>query len=172
MRRIWETIRDIPRGSVASYGQIADIAGIPRGARQVGYALRHVPEGMELPWHRVLQVSGKSAFSANSRAFARQRDRLAEEKGGDARDADLEKRMGEALGRRARLQRKVRGALNPHWESVFREGRAASRFGRQVMEFSCIYTARVSNLLRYPADKFFARPLEILPHDRWILSER
>jgi methylated-DNA-protein-cysteine methyltransferase-like protein len=79
MRRIWETIRDIPRGSVASYGQIADIAGIPRGARQVGYALRHVPAGMELPWHRVLQVSGKSAFSANSRAFARQRDRLAEE---------------------------------------------------------------------------------------------
>ncbi|MDH3861262.1 MAG: MGMT family protein, partial [Gammaproteobacteria bacterium] len=38
MRRIWETIQDIPRGCVANYGQIAEIAGIPRGARQVGYA--------------------------------------------------------------------------------------------------------------------------------------
>ncbi|MCP4574413.1 MAG: HAD-IG family 5'-nucleotidase [bacterium] len=102
-----------------------------------------------------------------------ERDRLAEldQDNGD-RGADLDRRMGEALGRRARLQRKVRGALNPHWESVFREGRAASRFGRQIMEFSCIYTARVSNLLRYPADKFFSRPLEVLPHDRWILSDR
>ena len=47
MRRIWETIRDIPPGSVASYGQIAEIAGIPRGARQVGYALRHSPQELE-----------------------------------------------------------------------------------------------------------------------------
>jgi methylated-DNA-protein-cysteine methyltransferase-like protein len=39
--RIWATIRDIPQGCVASYGQIAEIAGVPRGARQVGYALRH-----------------------------------------------------------------------------------------------------------------------------------
>ena len=35
LARIYATIRDIPRGSVASYGQIAEIAGIPRGARQV-----------------------------------------------------------------------------------------------------------------------------------------
>ena len=41
--RIWATICDIPRGSVASYGQVAEIAGFPRGARQVGYALRHLP---------------------------------------------------------------------------------------------------------------------------------
>ena len=79
MRRIWETIAEIPPGSVANYGQVAEIAGIPRGARQVGYALRHVPEGMKLPWHRVVQASGRSAFDPNSRAFRRQRDRLAEE---------------------------------------------------------------------------------------------
>jgi len=79
MRRILETIQDIPRGCVANYGQIAEIAGIPRGARQVGYALRHTPNGMELPWHRVIQSSGKSAFDQNSRAFETQRDRLAEE---------------------------------------------------------------------------------------------
>ena len=79
MRRIWETIQDIPRGSVANYGQIAEIAGIPRGARQVGYALRHSPKEMTLPWHRVITSSGKSAFDQNSRAFRTQRDRLAEE---------------------------------------------------------------------------------------------
>jgi methylated-DNA-protein-cysteine methyltransferase-like protein len=79
MRRIWETIRDIPSGSVASYGQVAKIAGIPRGARQVGYALRHTPEGMELPWHRVIRSSGKSAFDSDSRAWRTQRDRLAVE---------------------------------------------------------------------------------------------
>ena len=79
MRRIWETIADIPPGTVANYGQVAEIAGIPRGARQVGYALRHSPDGMQLPWHRVVQASGKSAFDQNSRAYRTQRDRLADE---------------------------------------------------------------------------------------------
>jgi methylated-DNA-protein-cysteine methyltransferase-like protein len=79
MRRIWETIQDIPPGCVANYGQIAEIAGIPRGARQVGYALRHAPQGLELPWHRVVTSSGKSAFDPNSRHFKIQRERLANE---------------------------------------------------------------------------------------------
>ena len=79
MRRIWETVADIPRGSVANYGQVAEVAGIPRGARQVGYALRHAPDDLELPWYRVLTSSGKLAFDPNSNAFKRQRDRLAEE---------------------------------------------------------------------------------------------
>ena len=79
MRRIWETIAEIPPGCVANYGQVAEIAGIPRGARQVGYALRHAPEGMDLPWHRVIQASGKSAFAPDSAPFRRQRDRLARE---------------------------------------------------------------------------------------------
>jgi len=79
MRRIWETIQDIPRGSVANYGQIAEIAGIPRGARQVAYALRHVPKELELPWHRIILSSGKSAFDPNSRHFKMQCDRLIEE---------------------------------------------------------------------------------------------
>lgn len=77
--RIWSTIADIPPGTVASYGQIAEIAGIPRGARQVGYALRHSPKDRPLPWHRVLQASGKSAFDKGSAAFRKQRARLADE---------------------------------------------------------------------------------------------
>ena len=75
-QRIRETIADIPPGNVASYGQIAEIAGIPRGARQVGYALRMLPDGHELPWHRVLQASGRIAFDPDSRQFAEQRARL------------------------------------------------------------------------------------------------
>ena len=79
MRRIWETIQDIPKGKVANYGQIAEVAGIPRGARQVGYALRHAPGDMRLPWHRVITSSGKIAFDPDSSAFRTQRDRLLEE---------------------------------------------------------------------------------------------
>jgi len=76
IQRIWDTIRDIPTGSVASYGQIAEIAGIPRGARQVGYALRHLPDDHDVPWHRVLQVSGKIAFAKGSAAYKEQSKRL------------------------------------------------------------------------------------------------
>jgi methylated-DNA-protein-cysteine methyltransferase-like protein len=76
MHRIWDTIRDIPKGAVASYGQIAEIAGIPRGARQVGYALRQLPADQDVPWHRVLQVSGKIAFEKGSRPYQEQSKRL------------------------------------------------------------------------------------------------
>ncbi len=79
--------------------------------------------------------------------------------------------IGEALGSRARLQKNLKEAYNPYWDSLFREGRASSRFGRQTTEFACIYTSRVSNFLNYPADKFFGRHLEVLPHERWALSE-
>lgn len=79
MRRIWETIQEIPPGSVANYGQVAEVAGIPRGARQVAYALRHAPDEMQLPWFRVITASGKLAFDPNSESFSRQRDLLAKE---------------------------------------------------------------------------------------------
>ncbi len=76
MHRIRETIRDIPRGCVASYGQIAEIAGIPRGARQVGYTLRHLPQAHSVPWHRVVQFSGKIAFDRGSPQFEELANRL------------------------------------------------------------------------------------------------
>ncbi len=74
--RIWETVSDIPAGSVASYGQIAEIVGILRGARQVGYALRQLPTNSEVPWHRVIRSSGRIAFQKGSRAYNRQSKRL------------------------------------------------------------------------------------------------
>ena len=74
--RIWATICDIPAGSVASYGQIAVMAGIPRGARQVGYALRHLPKGHKVPWYRVITASGKIAFPVGTAGFEEQSKRL------------------------------------------------------------------------------------------------
>lgn len=76
MERIWATVSDIPEGSVASYGQIAEISGIPRGARQVGYALRQLPKDSSVPWHRVIQSSGRIAFVKGSPAYNRQSRRL------------------------------------------------------------------------------------------------
>ena len=77
--KIWATVRDIPEGAVASYGQVAELAGLPRGARQVGHALRHLPGDRDVPWHRVLTASGRLAFEPGSTAFRRQAKRLAGE---------------------------------------------------------------------------------------------
>lgn len=77
--RIWAIVCDIPKGSVASYGQVAELAGLPRGARQVGRALKHLPGDRDVPWHRVLTASGRLAFEPGSRAFRRQASRLREE---------------------------------------------------------------------------------------------
>lgn len=65
-RKIWQTVLNIPSGKVASYGQIADLAGLPGRARMVGKALGHAPESMQLPWHRVLRSNGQIAFSVGS----------------------------------------------------------------------------------------------------------
>jgi alkylated DNA nucleotide flippase Atl1 len=51
-RAIYEVVEAIPRGRVATYGQIAELAGLPGGARAAAAAMRHCPKG--LPWHRVV----------------------------------------------------------------------------------------------------------------------
>ena len=79
LQQIWSTVRDIPEGKVASYGQVAELAGIPRGARQVGRALGQVPDGYAVPWHRVLRSSGQLAFDRNSVTFRKQARLLSEE---------------------------------------------------------------------------------------------
>ena len=57
--RIYTVIRRIPPGRVATYGQVAALAGLPGHARQVGQALRETPEGLELPWQRVINAKGE-----------------------------------------------------------------------------------------------------------------
>ena len=56
---IWSTVRRIPRGRVATYGQIAELAGLDGHARQVGYALHNLPERSDVPWHRVINARGE-----------------------------------------------------------------------------------------------------------------
>lgn len=77
-RLICDTVRRIPAGSVASYGQVAELAGIARGARLVGHVLGRTG-GEDLPWHRVLRASGRIAFERGSAPYVEQRDRLAAE---------------------------------------------------------------------------------------------
>ncbi|MBK6779272.1 MAG: MGMT family protein [Gemmatimonadetes bacterium] len=57
--RIARVVRRVPRGQVATYGQVARLAGLPRGARQVGYALHALPSGSVVPWHRVINAGGR-----------------------------------------------------------------------------------------------------------------
>jgi len=58
-RRIYAVVARIPRGRVATYGQVATLAGLPRRARLVGHALRILPEEIDVPWHRVVNAQGK-----------------------------------------------------------------------------------------------------------------
>ena len=58
-KRIYAMVRRIPRGRVATYGQIALLAGLKGHARQVGYALHDLPGGSGVPWHRVINAQGK-----------------------------------------------------------------------------------------------------------------
>lgn len=70
--RIFAAIAAIPPGRVASYGAIAARAGLPGRARLVGKVLGEVPDGMTLPWFRVLRSSGQIAFPPGSRGFREQ----------------------------------------------------------------------------------------------------
>lgn len=72
--RIYAMVDSIPRGRVATYGQVAREAGLPGRARQAGYALRNLPRGSALPWHRVVSASGEIRTSGR-----RQRDLLERE---------------------------------------------------------------------------------------------
>lgn len=75
-RSIWRTVRAIPHGRVATYGQVADLAGLVRGARQVGRALNRAPKDEPMPWHRVINAAGRISFPAGSARYQRQKSLL------------------------------------------------------------------------------------------------
>ena len=58
-RQILEVIVLIPYGKVASYGQIARLAGLPKHARLVGYVLKHLDKESQIPWYRVINSQGR-----------------------------------------------------------------------------------------------------------------
>lgn len=71
-------LRRIPRGKVATYGQIAALAGNPRGARQVARALHAASGTRKLPWHRVINSSGRISLPPG-RGYELQRALLEDE---------------------------------------------------------------------------------------------
>jgi methylated-DNA-protein-cysteine methyltransferase-like protein len=64
--RVYAAVRAIPRGRVATYGQVAALLGVPRGARAVGWALRALPAGNSVPWHRVVGAGGRISIRAGA----------------------------------------------------------------------------------------------------------
>ena len=68
---VYAMVRRIPRGNVASYGQIAFFLGWSHGARTVGWALRALKPGSEVPWHRVVNAQGKISLAHPERQRAR-----------------------------------------------------------------------------------------------------
>lgn len=77
--RIWAAVASIPPGRVATYGQVAEAAGLPGRARLVGRALRELPEGSPIPWHRVVGAGGRISPRGDGQGEREQRLLLADE---------------------------------------------------------------------------------------------
>lgn len=77
--KIWAAVRRIPRGRVATYGQVATVAGFDGHARQVGYALNALPQGSDVPWHRVVNSYGEISARTGGDSHELQRMLLADE---------------------------------------------------------------------------------------------
>lgn len=77
--RIWQVVYQIPAGRVASYGQVAALAGLPGRARLVGHTLKNLPNPTSLPWHRVCNAQGRLSLPQTSESYAQQKQRLEDE---------------------------------------------------------------------------------------------
>ena len=78
-QRIYQIVGRIPPGRVATYGQVAALAGLDGHARQVGYALHALPESSGVPWHRVVNAKGEISLRSMPGAELVQQQRLARE---------------------------------------------------------------------------------------------
>jgi len=76
---IWQIVAAIPEGNVATYGQVAALAGYPNHARYVGTTLKNLPKGTRLPWHRVVNSRGELSFPINSEPWHKQKAYLEKE---------------------------------------------------------------------------------------------
>ena len=74
---IYEVVKTIPAGVVATYGQVAAIVGC--GPRLVGYALASLPAGVDVPWQRVINSQGKISIRSDGAGDPRQRQALIRE---------------------------------------------------------------------------------------------
>jgi len=78
-QRVYALVRQIPRGRVATYGQLAALAGRPRAARQVGQALAALDASSDVPWHRVVNAQGRISRRADGDSDRLQRYALEDE---------------------------------------------------------------------------------------------
>ena len=79
-KQVLQSISKIPTGKVATYKQIAELAGKPQGSRGVAWILHSCSTTYKLPWHRVLSSKGKISFERNTFNF-RQQKKLLEREG-------------------------------------------------------------------------------------------
>ena len=63
--KIYAVVSRIPKGRVATYGQIAILAGLPRQARLVGYSMHALPADSDVPWHRVVNAAGRISMRSD-----------------------------------------------------------------------------------------------------------
>jgi methylated-DNA-protein-cysteine methyltransferase-like protein len=76
LHAIYLVINSIPRGKVATYGQIAALASLPGKARIVGKILSRLPLGSTIPWHRVINAAGTISLTADSEPYRLQKEKL------------------------------------------------------------------------------------------------
>ena len=86
-RKVYDVVKKIPQGRVATYQQIAIMVSTPRAARMVGWALRALPEGADVPWQRVINSRGMISIQ-NLRAPKSLQARLLREEGVQVRIED------------------------------------------------------------------------------------
>ena len=130
--RIYAVVRRIPEGQVATYGQVAALAGIPGGARQVGYALHALPDGADVPWQRVINARGEMSRRADGAWREGYQRHLLEEE-------------GVAFDARGRID-----LARFRWEPEDRPGLADRSFGRGTKPGGRSSTARLARTRRSP----------------------
>ena len=77
--QVYRLVRQVPPGKVTSYGAIARMLGHPHAARTVGWAMRGLPEGSDVPWHRVINSQGRIPASGREQSADLQRALLEDE---------------------------------------------------------------------------------------------
>ena len=77
--RVYRLVARIPKGKIATYGQLARLAGGPTRAREVGYAMAALPSGTRLPWQRVINARGEVSRRRRPGAELTQRMLLVQE---------------------------------------------------------------------------------------------
>ncbi len=80
-KKIYDVVAKIPPGKVATYGQVAELAGMKGHARFVGYALHSLPQNSILPWHRVINRLGKISYAISRNTYDNLQKRLLESEG-------------------------------------------------------------------------------------------